>query len=205
MILVGIGCSFTVGEGVETKDNWLSLLGQSVGCEVLNLAHSGNSNHGIAQQFAHFVCYERHMYEKIAVVISWTEVDRMSWWDEDSYHWVHSTLIDSNDSNIYTQSYKEWIMHGQGGEASGNQALTDSAKLFVYSVCKAQNIPLIYFNALGKHHTYHEYENYYLPDTNTLDYLKNDQLIPNDGHPNELGHTDIASRLYNFINECKIL
>ena len=204
MLIVGFGCSITVGDGIAPKDNWLSLLAKTYNCECINLALSGNSNHGIAQTFANFINYERHMYDNIKVVVGWTEVERMSWWNEDTFHWVHSGMIEGGYDKIYIQSYKEWLLHGQGDEASGNQALTDSSKLLVNSVCAAKNIPIVQFNSLGTHHTYHEYPNYYLPDKNTKDYLTKCDYIPNDGHPNEQGHKKIADRLINFTKQYKI-
>jgi len=206
MLLVGFGCSWTKGDGVDPADNFLSLLGRAFDFEILNLAEAGNSNFGIGQQFAHFINYEKHRYSNIAVVVGWTQVDRMSWWNEHTYHWVHGKHIELQiEENMFQNSFKEWVLHSQGGEASGNQALTDSAKLLVNSVCAANNIPILQFNSLGTHHAYHNYPNYYLPSKNTLDYLEIEHLIHSDGHPNEQGHEEIADRLYNFINDCKII
>ena len=212
MLLVGFGCSFTVGAGISPTDNWLSLLAQAYNCDFLNLGESGNSNFGIGQNFAHFINYEKHMYNNIAVVVGWTEVDRMSWWDDESHHWVHSGSVAYAKNSIFIEiagnrflgSCKEWISYSQGGEASGNQAFTDTSKLLVNSVCTANNIPILQFNSLGTHHTYHNYLNYYLPDKNTKDYLSKSDYIPNDGHPNEQGHKKIADRLINFAKQCKI-
>jgi len=224
MILVGLGCSFTEGSGLaedplqsyeyntpyREKNCWVGQLAVKLGQKYINLGDASASNFSITQNFARFINYDLHRCnEPIMVCIGWTQVDRMSWWDDKSYHWSHSNWGPKVDKvtelkeikSRFKNSRKEWLLHSQGG----NQALTDSAKLFVHSVCKTRNIPLIYFNAIGEHHTNHNYENYYLPDINTLDYLKKDQIIPDDGHPNELGHKDIALRLYNFIKECKIL
>lgn len=230
MILVGIGCSFTQGAGLAAdplqsyeyntpyreKNCWVGQLADKLGQGYINLGDGGAGNFAIGQNFARFINYDLHMCdEPIMVCVGWTQVDRMSWWDEEAHCWAHSGWWNEQGiipwkglagrANKFENSRKEWLLHSQGGEGDGNQALTDSAKLLVNSVCESKNIPLLQFNALGDHHTYHDYKNYYLPDTNVQDYLKPDQIIPNDLHPNELGHSDIASRLYNFINECKIL
>lgn len=207
MILIGFGCSITKGDGVDPKDNFLSLLGQAFDFEILNLAESGNSNYGIGQQFANFICNERHRYQDVAVVVAWTEVGRMSWWDEDTFHWVHGKHIEQGiERNKFQNSFKEWVLHSQGDEASGNQALTDSSKLLVNSVCNLNNISLLQLNSLGSHHTFHKYSNYYLPDQNTLDYLSKSDIggLTDKSHPNEQGHKKIANRLINFTKQRKI-
>ena len=207
MILIGCGCSITKGDGVDPKDNVLSLLGQAFDFEILTLAESGNSNYGIGQQFANFICYERHRYQDIAFVVGWTEVGRMSWWDEDTYHWVHSKHVELGiERNKFQRSFKEWVIHSQGDEASGNQAATDSSKLLVNSVCNLHGIPLLQFNSIGSHHTYHSYTNYYLPDQTLQDCLAESDIggLVDRSHPNEQGHKKIANRLINFTKQRKI-
>lgn len=221
MILVGFGCSITEGSNLaedpsknydyntpyRLQNCWLGQLSQLVGATYLNLADAGGSNFFISQQVAQFVNYEMHQYSdhQIVFCIAWTEVDRTSWWNEHTFKWVHSKHVELKIEKVmFRDTFKEWVLHSRGDEASGNQALTDSAKLFVNSFCEANNIPIIQFNALGNHRIYHKHKNYYLPESNTQDYLTAEHLLPC-RHPNELGHEEIATRLHNFIKEHKIV
>jgi len=220
MILVGFGCSFTEGSGLvedpgkdydyntphREQHCWLGQLASKLGATYINKAEAGGSNFSIEQILGEFIRDDfRHITEPLIIAVGWTTIDRMSWWYEESHSWTHSKQIEIELENPFKNTYKEWILHSQGSRWSGNQSLTDNAKLFVNSVCELNNIPLLQFNALGSHNNKYGYKNYYLPHCDTLDYLQEDQLIENDGHPNESGHLEIATRLHNFIKEHKIV
>ncbi len=211
MLILGFGCSFTQGTGVKEDDCWLANIAKNLQCQYINFGNAGNSNFAIAQNFAHFFNYEFHMYdEPPLVIVGWTQVDRMSWWDEATNHWIHSGQADTRETSAWIKlvdgrfkdTRKEWLAYSQ----SGNQPLTDSAKLLVNNHCEFNNIKFLQFNALGKHHTYHNYKNYYLPDKDTSSFLKDKERIgKGDLHPNEQGHIHIANRLIKFIKDSKII
>lgn len=219
MKLIGIGCSFTEGSGLTLDSNrsyefncsyreencWLGQLAKLLNATAVNLGSPGGSNFYIAQRFGEYINYEYPKESQpVVICVGWTEIARTSWWDEDRNGWFHS-INNWEDSFRHTGSLKEWLAYGQGSKFTGNQAITDNAKLFVNSVCGVKNIPLLQFNALGVHHTNHSFENYYLPSQDTRDFLAETCFIENDGHPNEKGHLDIANRLYNLAKERIIL
>ena len=125
----------------------------------------------------------------------------MSWYDD---HWTHNGFVDRKHG--WTQSAKEWVMR-TGNNFQSHNMFTENAKLFVNSVCKNYNLPILQFNALGQHKTT-VYENYYA-DGYTMDSMlkraeqedSNKILFANDGHPNEQGHKYFAKRLHLFAKE----
>ena len=219
MKLVGFGCSFTYGSELfspgadpnhhwannryRNEHSWLGLLASKFNCAYDNLAEPANSNFAISYQVANYIQNSRNDKEHIVVCIGWSDSNRMSWYSD---QWMHNGFVKSHD--IWSNTNKEWVANNTN---SGNQLYTNSAKLFVNSICNFYNIPILQFNALGEHTTT-RYENYF-NDGNTMQGMlakaqQEDsrlELFANGGHPNEAGHEYFTIRLHDFAKQRIIL
>jgi len=215
--LVGFGCSFTYGSelydpeiGTEfhhantryrESNVWLGQLATMIGATWDNRAEPSNSNYAIQYQFTDWFNNSRNSAEQVVVCVGWTSPERMSWLGD---KWYHSGYIGTGTEPMYKQSHRDWILNG----TDKTQALhTETAKLFVNSVCKLHDIPLLQFNALGNHKPTN-YDNYFIDGMVMENMLKSAQasnskldLIASGGHPNEAGHEYFTIRLHDFAKE----
>lgn len=210
MKLVGFGCSFTYGTelvnpDIDPNDHWANVryresnvwLGQLA--ELLdatwdNRAEPANSNYAIQYQFADWFNNTRNTNERVIVCIAWSEPQRFSWLDET---WTHNSTVRNDEKFLHSR--KDWIISNVD-----HSYWTDAAKLFVNSVCKLHNIPMLQFNALGVHKST-QYDNYFLDGLTMESVLRDAQrgddrlnLFASGGHPNELGHEYFTIRLHEF-------
>ena len=216
MKLVGFGCSFTYGsELVDPEINaefhhantryresnvWLGQLAKLLGATYDNRAEPANSNYAIQYQFADWFNNTRNPNERVVVCIAWSEPQRFSWLDET---WTHNGTV--RDDQKFLHSRKDWVVSNVD-----HDYWTDAAKLFVNSVCKLNNIPILQFNALGNHKST-SYDNYFLDGLTMESVLKDAQqsdsrldLFASGGHPNEAGHEYFTIRLHDFAKDCII-
>ncbi len=213
MKLVGFGCSFTYGselydpkistenhhENTRYRQNnvWLGRLANKLGATFDNRSEPANSNYAIQYQFADWFNNNRDPNETVVVCIGWTESQRFSWLDES---WTHNGTV-RNEQKFF-HSRKDWIVSNVD-----HNYWTDAAKLFVNSVCKLHDIPILQFNALG-HHKSTKYDNYFLDGIAMETVLESAQvsdsrldLFASGGHPNEAGHEYFTIRLHDFAKE----
>ena len=213
MKLVGFGCSFTYGSELQSPDIdpadhwantryrehhcWLGLLAEYFNCKYDNRAEPANSNFAIAQQVADYFIKTRNPDEKIVVCVGWTERTRFSWYGD---HWVHNGFQDE----AWNRSKREWVINSN---SVSHDMYTDNAKLLVNSICKAHDVPILQFNALGKHNTA-QYSNYFIDGASMDSMLKRAaqedsrlDLFASGGHPNEAGHEYFTIRLHEFAKQ----
>ena len=213
MKLVGFGCSFTYGTelinpDIDPNDHWanvryregnvwLGQLAKLLGATWNNLAEPANSNYAIQYQFADWFNNNRNPSESVVVCVAWTALPRFSWLDDT---WTHNGTV--RDDQKFLHSRKDWITSNVD-----HIYWTDAAKLFVNSVCKLHNIPILQFNALGKHNPAH-YDNYFLDGLTMESTLKDAQqsddrldLFASGGHPNIAGHEYFTIRLHEFAEQ----
>jgi lysophospholipase L1-like esterase len=213
MRLVGFGCSFTYGTelinpDIDPNDHWanvryresnvwLGQLAELLGATWNNLAEPANSNYAIQYQFADWFNNNRNPSESVVVCVAWTALPRFSWLDDT---WTHNGTV--RDDQKFLHSRKDWITSNVD-----HIYWTDAAKLFVNSVCKLHNIPILQFNALGKHNPAH-YDNYFLDGLTMESMLKDAQqsddrldLFASGGHPNIAGHEYFTIRLHEFAEQ----
>lgn len=213
MRLVGFGCSFTYGTelinpDIDPNDHWanvryresnvwLGQLAELLGATWNNLSEPANSNYAIQYQFADWFNNNRNPSESVVVCVAWTALPRFSWLDET---WTHNGTV--RDDQKFLHSRKDWITSNVD-----HIYWTDAAKLFVNSVCKLHNIPILQFNALGKHNPAH-YDNYFLNGLTMESMLKDAQqsddrldLFASGGHPNIAGHEYFTIRLHEFAEQ----
>lgn len=220
MKLVGFGCSFTYGselidpelDGVwdDTTQSyiwdrhyknipwrqshcWLGLLAKYFNCEYDNKGEPANSNYAIQYQFADWFNNNRNPNEQVVVCVGWTEPARFSWLDDS---WTHNGTVRNDEKFLHSRS--EWIKSNVD-----HNYWTDAAKLFVNAVCNQYSIPILQFNAIGKH-SITKYNNYFLDGATMQGVLEKEHLAPG-GHPNEAGHEWFTKRLYLFAKERIIL
>ena len=224
MKLVGLGCSFTYGSelidpALEGEDGhhydnipyrekhcWLGQLAEMLGCSFDNRASPAGSNFFIQEEFGDW--FDLHSPDDDDIVcIGWSSHLRNSWWNDEEFRWMHDGFIRSNDEKHFHGSFKEWLALSYGRCAQ----TTNHARLFVNSVCQANNIKIIQFNALSNIPVLNSPANYHQGDQNMQDVLRNegyrlnkDFLAPG-GHPNELGHAHYAEMLRSWIEAKKIL
>ena len=217
MKLVGFGCSFTYGSELVNPDLdfqdadfhhmntryrqrhcWLGCLANKLGATFDNRAEPANSNYAIQYQFADWFNNNRNPSERVVVCVAWTDIARFSWLDES---WVHNGNA-RKFGQKFLHSRKDWITSNVD-----HQYWTDAAKLFVNSVCKLHNIPIIQFNSIGAHTTTN-YAGYFVDGSTMEDILKQaqseddrEQLFANGGHPSEAGHVWFTKRLTEFAKE----
>ena len=213
MKLVGFGCSFTYGSelfdpeiGTEfhhantryrERNVWLGQLAKLLGVTWDNRAEPANSNYAIQYQFADWFNNNRDLDETVAVCIGWSEPQRFSWLDDT---WTHNGAVRNNEKFLHSR--KDWIVSNVD-----HDYWTEAAKLFVNSVCKLHNIPVLQFNATGTHKST-SYDNYFLDGLTMESVLKDAQqsddrldLFASGGHPNEAGHEYFTIRLHDFAKE----
>jgi lysophospholipase L1-like esterase len=77
----------------------------------------------------------------------------------------------------------------------------------VNSICKAHGVPILQFNALGRH-SVSKYDNYFINGLTMNSTLKRAaqednrlNLFASGGHPNEAGHEYFTFRLHDFAKE----
>jgi len=205
--LVGFGCSFTYGSELQSPDvswdrhrentryreqhSWLGCLATRFNCVFDNLAQPANSNYAIQYQVTDYINNTWKTDEQIIICVAWTEPARFSWLDT---IWVHNGFISNEGETKFTNSHKEWLV-----SSVDHNYWTDAAKLNVNAVCKYHNIPILQFNAIGKHSTT-TYPNYFL-DGATMQSVLHPEHFASGGHPNELGHEWFTKRLYLFAKE----
>ena len=212
MKLVGFGCSFTYGSelvdpqiGEDHHANtryrnehvWLGQLAKRFDCEYDNLAEPANSNMAIAQQVANYFLNIRNPNESIVICVAWSERTRFSWYDES---WTHNGFVEDE----WNASCREWVIKSTN---NSHDMWTNNAKLMVNSVCKAHDVPILQFNALGRHDV-KEYDNYFVNGSSMDSVLKRAEyeddrlnLFASGGHPNEQGHLYFTKRLHLFAKE----
>jgi hypothetical protein len=211
--LVGFGCSFTYGSELQSPDIdptdhwantryrnenvWLGQIAKRFDCEYDNLAEPANSNMAIAQQVANYFLHTRDPQEHIVICVAWTERTRFSWFDES---WTHNGFVKED----WSVSCKEWVIKST---STSHDMWTNNAKLMVNSICKAYDVPILQFNALGKH-SLKKYDNYFINGSCMDSTLKRAEqednrlnLFASGGHPNEAGHEYFTKRLYLFAKE----
>ena len=207
MKLVGFGCSFTYGSelfdpeiGTEfhiantryrESNVWLGRLANKLNVPWDNLAEPANSNYAIQYQFADWFNNNRNPSERVVVCVAWSEPQRFSWLDDT---WTHNGTVRNDEKFLHSR--KDWIT----SDVDHNY-WTDAAKLFVNSVCKLNNIPILQFNAIGVHRTTN-YSGYFVDGSTMEDVLKQaqseddrKQLFASGGHPSEVGHFWFTKRL----------
>jgi hypothetical protein len=213
--LVGFGCSFTYGSelvdpNIDPNDHWannryrnehswLGRLANKFGCVYDNLSQPANSNFAISYQVANYIQNSRNDKEHIVICVGWSDHNRMSWYSD---HWMHNGFVTSKD--IWANTKKEWLVNSTD---DSNHLYTNTAKLFVNSICNFYNIPILQFNALGDHSTT-VYENYF-NDGGSMNFMLNSaeqedsrlNLFASGGHPNESGHEYFTIRLHEFAKQ----
>jgi len=224
--LVGFGCSFTYGselidpalEGVYHSNTesytwdqhhvntryressvWLGQLAKRLNAACDNRAEPANSNFAIAQQVADYFINSRNPNEKIVVCVGWSERTRMSWYGK---RWVHNGF--ANDEHDWSRSAREWVLNSNN---ASHDMFTQNAMLMVNSICNANNVQILQFNALGNHKST-TYPNYFLAGASMDSMLKRAMqddprldLIASGGHPNVAGHEYFTIRLHDFAKE----
>jgi len=207
--LVGFGCSFTYGSELQSPDIdpndhwannryrnqhcWLGQLAKRFSAEMDNLAQPANSNYAIQYQVADYINNTWNRNEQIIICVAWTEPARFSWLDD---VWTHNGTVRDDEKFLHSRS--DWLK-----SSVDHNYWTDAAKLNVNAVCKYYNIPILQFNAIGKHTTT-QYPNYFL-DGATMQSVLEPEHFASGGHPNELGHEWFTKRLYLFAKEHIIL
>ena len=221
MKLVGFGCSFTYGSelidpnidewdqhysNIKYREShvWLGLLAKRLGCTFDNRAEPANSNYAIGQQVTEYIRSNQENLADITICIAWTERTRMSWYDD---HWTHNGF--AGEQKGWSDSAREWVLKHT---SQSLDMFTDNAKLIANSVCHYYNVPIIQFNALGKHRS-DPYTNYLLNGGSMDSYLRRKQeelnrdhevleevnYFASGMHPNERGHEVWTDQLVDWI------
>lgn len=215
MKLVGFGCSFTYGSELvdpeignelhhentryRERNVWLGRLANKLDVPWDNLAEPANSNFAIAQQVADYFLNTRNSNEKIVICIGWTARTRMSWYSD---RWTHNGF--AGGEHGWARSAREWVVNSN---SASHDMFTHNAKLMVNSICSANNVPILQFNALGDHKSTN-YPNYFIDGVSMDSMIKRAMqddprldLVASDGHPNEAGHEYFTIRLHDFAKE----
>ena len=223
MKLIGFGCSFTYGselltpelerilqqklENIKYRENtvWLGVLAKRLGLEADNYSQPACSNYAIQEIFAQWF-NKRDIQEPVTVVIGWTNHMRNSWWHQEQ-GWIHDGFIRNQGQELFKNSFKDWVNYSK----KRNEIITNNAKLFVNSVCKSHNIPIIQLNALSNVTNPYQLSNCHQGDQNMHDVLLlegkrlNKNFLADGGHPNESGHEHYVEMLYSWIKAKNIV
>ena len=233
MKLIGFGCSFTYGselltpelerilqqklENIKYRESkvWLGVLAKRLGLEVDNYAQPSCSNYAIQEKFAEWF-NSRDKQQSVIVLIGWSGHQRTSWWHEKE-SWIHARHSHKHDGidqcrldskNLFEDSLRDYMKYS----IKRSKEVTNNAKLFVNSVCKSHNIPIIQFNAWPEVVTNsYQLSNYHQGDQNMKTVLKeegirlNKNFLAEGEHPNELGHEYYVEMLYSWIKAKNII
>ena len=223
MKLIGFGCSFTYGsellnpeleqtwdqqiENIKYRENkvWLGVLAKRLGLEADNYSQPACSNYAIQEIFAEWF-KSRDVQESVTVVIGWTNHMRNSWWHQEQ-GWIHDGFIRNQGQELFKDSFRDWLKYS----AKRNERVTNNAKLFVNSVCKSHNIPIIQFNALANVTNSYQLSNYHQGNQNMKQVLESEgarlgkTFLADGGHPNESGHEYYVEMLYSWIKAKNIV
>jgi len=223
MKLIGFGCSFTYGsellnpeleqtwdqqiENIKYRENkvWLGVLAKRLGLEADNYSQPACSNYAIQEIFAEWF-NSRDVQESVTVVIGWTNHMRNSWWHQEQ-GWIHDGFIRNQGQELFKNSFRDWLKYS----AKRNERVTNNAKLFVNSVCKSHNIPIIQFNALANGTNSCQLSNYHQGNQNMKQVLESEgarlgkTFLADGGHPNESGHEHYVEMLYSWIKAKNIV
>jgi hypothetical protein len=84
-VIISGGCSFAYGYGLNDRNKkYASLLAEKTGAELVDVSVSGSSNENIATSVVYGLnqSLKKHKPENIIVIIGWTEIARMEYWDK---------------------------------------------------------------------------------------------------------------------------
>ena len=131
---------------------------------------------------------------------------RNSWWHQEQ-GWIHDGFIRNQGQELFKDSFRDWLKYS----AKRNERVTNNAKLFVNSVCKSHNIPIIQFNALANVTNSYQLSNYHQGNQNMKQVLESEgarlgkTFLADGGHPNESGHEYYVEMLYSWIKAKNIV
>lgn len=224
MKLVGFGCSFTYGSELmdpeleeswdrhylnkpyREKYSWLGQLAELLGYEFDNYGSPAGSNLSIQESFADW--FDNRSPDNTDIVcVAWTNHLRHSWWSDDEQRWIHDGFIRNEDEKLFHASFKEWLTLSY----NRCEQETQHAKLFVNSVCRANNIKIIQFNALPNVNNIYKLDNFHQGDQNMQNVLRNESksleknFLAAGEHPNEAGHKHYAKMLHSWIEAKKLV
>ena len=166
-------------------------------------------------------------------VLAWTNIERMSWYNDHAETWVHSSFASNPDPKEQDRAYRnscvEWVRNGLMFQPCYDQNL----RMCANALLQNQGLRYTQFNALPNTqpllNQYHsgmldmndwmqpgfphvdidipQFENYFMPKQDMHTWLQqhDDSVSSTGAHPNETGHRLWAQQLINFIDDTNLL
>lgn len=216
--VVGYGCSFMQGDGVDSGLDWASVLAKKLNVPVRNRGQNGGSNR-LSMNYL-FEDLSKNDFSKTLVLFSWTGIQRTTFWSDhpDYKKWISIlpgyTSGDKITDNINLAYYADLYTDYDALHTSYMQ------KLSVQSFLKSKNVPYLFVNAfkedfiLYNDDTMQDFVNQidmknFLFGINNSIYekvcLDLKMVVEDNFHPSVDGHAFLANEAYDFLMDNKII
>jgi hypothetical protein len=154
--LVSSGCSFAYGFCLEDRTkSYAHLLSNLLDVELIDTSTSGASNENIASATAFGVAeaIRRYRPEEIVVVVGWTEMGRMEFWDRKLAR-IQSVFPfrRSENSQTYQKDITKFVSEYMWEPCYSYYKLIHAFN-YVQSLCKAHGIPIIHLKNIDLYKT----------------------------------------------------
>lgn len=145
--LVSSGCSFAYGFHLEDRTkSYAYLLSKLLDVELIDASTSGASNENIASATAFGVAeaIRRYKPEEIVVVVGWTEMGRMEFWDKKLAR-IQSVFPSQRKENsqTYQKEISKFVSNYMWEPCYSYYKLIHAFN-YVQCLCKAHRIPVIH-------------------------------------------------------------
>jgi hypothetical protein len=146
-VIVSGGCSFAYGFSLPDRSKrYAQLLARLLDVELIDVSTSGASNENIASATAFGIAeaIKRYKPEEIVVIVGWTEMGRVEFWDKKLVR-LQSTFPNQNKNK--TESYQKDIATFVGKhmwEPCYSYYKLIHAFNYVHNLCKSHSIQVIH-------------------------------------------------------------
>ena len=229
--IIACGCSWTYGaewnmltDEIDKFDDYVTILGNKLGAETINLSKPGSSNYVIAKQIEHAITLNPDLIvfnvttpERIDVMQSSKKLSSKVTINNFDYSLYPNKHIGITTDEIDSGPHLRTFMRAQAGEKEFQGVADfllkyhsyfikeDQDRLLVlgiFSILKESKIPFVCVNFSPM------FQNNELDNTITILWSKMCELFPLDKDPYHFsseGHKYLADRIYEFILQNKLL
>lgn len=152
--LLAVGCSFTMGMGIDEESRWSNQLEQRLNIPVVNLGVVSSDVHTVIRNVSTYIA---HYSKPKAIIIQLPELSRFSFLQPNgisqcrSYFFVHEFA-----HNFPTELEPQAELEIHGANYHFNQEVVIQQLILLQTVMSALHIPVIYFSTETLDLTYYK-------------------------------------------------